>query len=959
MDFSMSTAEFSRKRKSSYNISNKDIITVNVDTESDTHAFLKTIKNEIESIFKQVKTELAINFNVICKSNRQIITPVSSYKVLRYVANDYTSVPQLLLDTTANLILKSFDIDTDFTPDVKDFQVIDIDADHSNIKEQYRKYLDDDLTKMGLKQLLKEKTIDVETINSIFEYVSKILSMIRTYSVQLHFNKNVFWSSINFDRSGCLCPDLYAPQPLTLNPFDPHARKHENFSNLLYGYTIFQSPIATHNNVLITSPYLNHSISGEQLPLIYVENIHNDVETFDCNSLSGTNGVFKSYKKVQYSTYNVMDNYDVLKMFDIKAGSVITIDKLFAAFYFILEQWSRNLKHIDIQYEICHYNCHMNLTENLLTEENFAQLSSIFVGQTSYIPSESITASTTTTIGDFNSAGFVRYVLDNTLLLNNEYISNTTMYLSDYATIDWSTSGYKFNRPLTAINLLSTNLSDIISTDITYTFTVAVSGDDSTSAEYSTTSAILDTVFPVNFPYQKDSETDQYKLKTSYSISVVPYYNKTYFVPVDTLSNLGIITSENALRDLSTKYDLAQKLFIVDAFKKRTDGQYEYKDSLTALARALSTASQPMDLTSLLSIYNNVFDTEKTEVFNVPPKQLDFYHSQENQIQVTLSGNYRSEEPNDPDVYTLPMGNLICKPTSCQLMFSFENTAKLKSGRYLESLGYNGLSKIDKAISSLLSTNLAFTIEGLKSTIYLGNDPDILTCSEAYYNPTSSIADLTCTVNISGEQYLGQPDIDISVGLKYDDNILHEEYSYHEFKNSVYSERPLTYDGWFKAQSLSTKIGNYSSLPSMLRLSPDVSKILSSLSLQLNVPMSVAEGLTGESTSADSLTALSTAFEQMLSSTQLSIISANSNIAVNPLSDFCYEYGIDYYFEFSDSLMSNLTTFIVENLSTEGPFVLTTNSTNGRIDISATSTRQNLLTSSYHLYASQLSIVIQ
>ena len=131
-------------------------------------------------------------------------------------------------------------------------------------------------------------------------------------------------------------------------------------------------------------------------------------------------------------------------------------------------------------------------------------------------------------------------------------------------------------------------------------------------------------------------------------------------------------------------------------------------------------------------------------------------------------------------------------------MFSFENTAKLKSGRYLESLGYNGLSKIDKAISSLLSTNLAFTIEGLKSTIYLGNDPDILTCSEAYYNPTSSIADLTCTVNISGEQYLGQPDIDISVGLKYDDNISHEEYSYHEFKNSVYSERPLTYDGWFK-----------------------------------------------------------------------------------------------------------------------------------------------------------------
>ena len=125
----------------------------------------------------------------------------------------------------------------------------------------------------------------------------------------------------------------------------------------------------------------------------------------------------------------------------------------------------------------------------------------------------------------------------------------------------------------------------------------------------------------------------------------------------------------------------------------------------------------------------------------------------------------------------------------------------------------------------------------------------------------------------------------------------------------------------------------------MLRSSSDVSKLLSSLSLQLNVPMSVAEGLTGESTSADSLTSLSTVFEQMLASTQLSTVSANSNIAVNPLSDFCYKYGIDYYFEFSDSLMSNLTTFIEENLSTEGPFVLTTNSTNGRIDISATSTR--------------------
>lgn len=957
MDFSTSTAEFSRKRKSSYIISDKDIITVNVDTESDTHAFLKTIKNEIESIFKSVKTELAIKFNVICKSNRQIITPVSSYKVLRYVANDYTSVPQLLLDTTANLILKSFDIDTDFTPDVKDFQVIDIDADHSNIKEQYRKYLDDDSTKMGLKQLLKEKTIDVETINSIFEYVSKILSMIRTYSVQLHFNKNVFWSSINFDRSGCLCPDLYAPQPLTLNPFDPHARKHENFSNLLYGYTIFQSPIATHNNVLITSPYLNHSISGEQLPLIYVENIHNDVETFDCNSLSGTNGVFKSYKKVQYSTYNVMDNYDVLKMFDIKAGSVITIDKLFAAFYFILEQWSRNLKHIDIQYEICHYNCHMNLTENLLTKENFAQLSSIFVGQTSYIPSESITASTTSTVGDFNSAGFVRYVLDNTLILNNEYISNTTMYLSDYATIDWSTSSYDFRKEGTAKELPTTKLSDIINTDITFTFNIAVSGDDSTSAEYSRTSAILDTMFPVNFPYQKDSETDQYKLKTSYSISVVPYNNNAYFVPVDTLSNLGIITNENALRDLSVRYELAQKLFIVDAFKKRANGQYEYNNSLTALAKELSTASQPMNLTSLLSIYNDVFDTENTKVFEVPPKQLDFNHSRENQIQVTLSGKYSSTEFNDPDVYPLPMGNLICKPTPCWLMFSFENTAKLKSGRYLESLRYNGLSKIDKAISSLLSTNLMFTIEGLKSTIYLGSENS--TCPQNYYNPTSAIADLTCTVNIGGEQYLGQPDIDISVGLKYDDDILHKEYDYHEFKNSVYSEHPLTYEGWFKEQSLSAKIGNYSSLPNMLRLSSDVGKILSSLSLQLNVPMSVAEGLTGESTSADALTALSAAFEQMLSSTQLSTISANSNITANPLSDFCYEYGIDYYFEFSDSLMSNLTTFIVENLSTEGPFVLTTNSNNGRIDISATSTRQNLLTSSYPLYASQLSIVIQ
>ena len=125
----------------------------------------------------------------------------------------------------------------------------------------------------------------------------------------------------------------------------------------------------------------------------------------------------------------------------------------------------------------------------------------------------------------------------------------------------------------------------------------------------------------------------------------------------------------------------------------------------------------------------------------------------------------------------------------------------------------------------------------------------------------------------------------------------------------------------------------------MLRLSSDVSKILSSLSRQLNVPLSVAEGLTGESTSADALTALSAAFEQMLSSTQLSTISANSNITANPLSDFCYEYGIDYYFEFSNSLMSNLTTCIVENLGAEGPFVLTTTSSNGRIDISATSIR--------------------
>ena len=198
--------------------------------------------------------------------------------------------------------------------------------------------------------------------------ISYILSNIRRVNAVAYCKYNAFSQRIEFtfcDRCQLPVTPAYDVLDPTMSPHDAHD-KGEYQTNLLH-FAILQSPLTTNMHAGMSSvKTILHDTThfSGQIPLLYKQNFQSDTPTFDINDPVGSNGQNKSFVKITYDTYNVVDNYDVAELFNIKEGELITYNQFFSALCFIFEQWRNNLKNVNVELYLCHYNCHGNKNSN-------------------------------------------------------------------------------------------------------------------------------------------------------------------------------------------------------------------------------------------------------------------------------------------------------------------------------------------------------------------------------------------------------------------------------------------------------------------------------------------------------------------------------------------------------------------------------------------------------------------
>lgn len=307
-------------------------------------------------------------------ADQEAVTMPISSKVYKFQANGYLpdniaagifsgqNGRDLVRDLARNIFINGFNFlethyDASLTLPIKDFSIENL---YSKIP--YAAKVVGNPTYMNI--------MSVDIIHYIISQLSEFLSHIRTYSISVVYHVNSYYGKMYLDVTSCTsnkCPQYSAPQLKVYNSEEDVISEHfQNTPDLTF-WTVFMSGLTKHKwTDVCAEQYPPATINGTSISdisrtkkYVYTSNtLKSDAKTFDIDNLEGTNGEYNYYMTVKYETFNVLDNYDVLDIFDIKNGSIITKGKVLAAIDFVFETWKNNLQHIDIRYDICHYNCH-------------------------------------------------------------------------------------------------------------------------------------------------------------------------------------------------------------------------------------------------------------------------------------------------------------------------------------------------------------------------------------------------------------------------------------------------------------------------------------------------------------------------------------------------------------------------------------------------------------------------
>lgn len=669
------------------------------DNNQDFFAWLAILYQFYNEIFSKTIKQPTIKFELFSKNqsknisiiqhDNKINTLFSTYAVLTYIANDYTKVPEKLVETIKNLYQQSIDTKSKYSLN-NDTLCLQLLEKNINIYEP------DELLVNIVSTLFN--TITAKNIESILILLCNFLSKIHSYNISAIFYSNLYNLSFYTTIDSCECPSLYAPQPLTPNPMDKNWYKNRNFSSLLYKYEIYRSSITKHTNVNIYQDKLKFVLSDngqtdgikDKLFIAVDPTESSQKQSFDINDKAGSNGMLSYFKTIKNDTYNVLDHYDVLKLFDIYNGSIITAKKLFGAISFIFECWLRNLKNINIQYNICHCNCHSNISDsnynNKIINALIEQLE----------PLEYTEQEIDVSIHDEESAHsdstfyYAKYIFRNDQQLSHCLLSDITAYLSTYVSFDNMMKYSNFRLGGSVSELPNKELSDVVDANITYSIPTQINiiepenTGDITSiviSKYNIADSIAlyenNVNFPLNFP-TIITDDDNFKLSCQYKVSSIAV-DLLYKIPYDTYNyKFATMDSNRDIKEIDALsiqsyqrlYTIATNLFLANCINGSNIIQYDVNSPLnetssdnskkilvnqlsTDFAKSLSNTNISDFVTKY---YNNIFCFTDSSYGNIQDFSLNALrpgvlsgivdgllignsNDEDNQIQLKIVGN--------------------------------------------------------------------------------------------------------------------------------------------------------------------------------------------------------------------------------------------------------------------------------------------------------------------------------
>lgn len=202
----------------------------------------------------------------------------------------------------------------------------------------------------------KSSLLMSNNIKVLFLQLMTILEKLKIFVYTCSFKQTYFNGQMSIHNCVNVYPEL---------PVDVENNKTTHYAAVL------TSPFAKHYDSRITKSQSLKRIfqTGSETSinavtfdtLIYTDQAESDYPTFDITSSEGSNGKLMYFKKITTETYDLKSQLtDIIQMFGLVSGNLISKKKVLQAIAYIFELWQQNLKVFQCDFYVCHYNCHTN-----------------------------------------------------------------------------------------------------------------------------------------------------------------------------------------------------------------------------------------------------------------------------------------------------------------------------------------------------------------------------------------------------------------------------------------------------------------------------------------------------------------------------------------------------------------------------------------------------------------------
>lgn len=176
----------------------------------------------------------------------------------------------------------------------------------------------------------------------------------------------------------------YGYMPIILGPY---AKKYfSKINSTSYIYIDNNDSNSNSNNII--QPYndgisliniYSNKPSDNNKNIIYTTNKNNINQTqFILNDLEGTNGLLSINKHVNVLHNDILDNIDIIKLFNLYKNTIITSRQIEQCISYIKYIWEQNISSIEYTFNVCHSNCHSNGGQKNLKYINFINIKYVY-----------------------------------------------------------------------------------------------------------------------------------------------------------------------------------------------------------------------------------------------------------------------------------------------------------------------------------------------------------------------------------------------------------------------------------------------------------------------------------------------------------------------------------------------------------------------------------------------------